>query len=365
MNARPTTTTMARQGESGLALKTQARTFLETIAPDLKTYLAEKKGYERFALNAISEIMSQKKLLTNPSALGAALVKAARYHLTLGREANHCAIVPYYNKDTKTYDLDFQVMVQGMIYVAIRSGIAKIIRADVPYANDKLEINLNDFHNPIRHSPAFGERGASLGAYAVALLPNDLETAVWLDVKHLQAVERCARGTDKPNSPWRRFKTEMWKKVAVRNLMKYLTTMSADGLMDEPLKGVIAEDNDSYDLTAPALADGPEAGNHAALTAMEESDGVIEADEIFSFPVFGGKPVAHDTKEPPKQGPACPVCKQPDVWDAKAKIYRCAVQPEDCSRSAQYVKKKSKPGKKAAQPPLSAKDDSYDDDIPF
>ena len=73
----------------------------------------------------------------------------------------HCYILPYKREAT------FIIGYKGMIDLARRSGHIQSIYAHAVHENDEFEYELG-LHPKLEHKPSHGDRGAFIGAYAVA-----------------------------------------------------------------------------------------------------------------------------------------------------------------------------------------------------
>lgn len=199
------------------------------------------------------------------NSLMAACMKAAQDGLLPdGKEA---ALVPF--KGSVAY----MPMLGGILKKVRNSGELASITAHVVYKNDKFRYWVDTKGEHVEHEPLlFGERGDSIGAYALATTKDG---AVYIEVltnKDLSAIESSSRSKE---GPWSGpFRDEMKKKSAIRRLSKRLP-MSTD------LETVVERDDELYDIT-PQPATEPEPKVVPKKTSSRLSK-VVEA-EIVSEP---------------------------------------------------------------------------------
>jgi len=181
---------------------------------------------------------------------------------------------------------------RGLLDVARRSGEIAAVHADVRCQQDEWEYAI-DTTAPVlvrlKHSPAEGERGEPLGAYAVARLRQGECQAVYLSAEQIGAFRARSRGSDSDTSPWHTDEGSMWKKSACRRLVNLLPRTPELQALREQLT---REDQIEAERTVIAL---PEAAKQIDLSGGEEgtqaepeligaavpADGGLSADEIF------------------------------------------------------------------------------------
>ena len=146
---------------------------------------------------------------------------------TLGFEPinslNQCALIPYHDRKNNRTVLTVQIMYQGYIDLAYRSGILTSIYGDVVREGDKIEFEKGT-NGAIRHvpSPTSWDQQISY-AYVVAHLNNGgMGFEIWPIQKIISHRNRYARGHDKADSPWKTAFDQMAMKTVLKQLMKFL-----------------------------------------------------------------------------------------------------------------------------------------------
>lgn len=143
-----------------------------------------------------------------------------------GREA---ALVPFKGSCTAI------PMVQGLVKMARRSGDVKDIRAHLVYQN---EIDQGRFtyivgdEERLEHDPIlFGDRGAVVGAYAIAKLKDGTLVREFMSIDDVERIRRGAAsqgGSAQPKGIWQNHYDEMVKKTVIRRLVKRLDLSAED-----------------------------------------------------------------------------------------------------------------------------------------
>ena len=142
----------------------------------------------------------------------------------------------------------FQPMYRGLLKLARRSDQLAHIDAHVVYAGDAIELDLGSSPS-VRHTPVLdgSERGAIVGAYAVAETKEGRRYVEWMSHADIEVVRKTSRAGQ--SGPWVDFWPEMARKTVLRRLMKRLPleTMAEHGLrLDseaEPKGAVVIDDS--------------------------------------------------------------------------------------------------------------------------
>lgn len=218
---------------------TSVQQVCQTIAkPEFRERLAQAlppginpDRFQRVVLTAIQQ---------NPSVAGgdrqalynAALRAAADGLVPDGREG---AFVMMGGKPT------WMPMVGGIIKRLATAGIS--IDAQVVHENDEFEQTLGDDAGIHHKAPKLGTpRGAPLGVYAIARLPNGMVMREVMDTDQVEQVRKASRsGT---SGPWKDWWTEMARKTVIRRLAKRLP------ILDPAVSETIQRDDELYDFAA-------------------------------------------------------------------------------------------------------------------
>lgn len=149
-------------------------------------------------------------------------------------------------------------MVGGIIKRLATAGIS--IDAQVVYENDDFEQQLGDEASIHHKAPKLGTpRGAPLGAYAIARLPNGMVMREVMDFDQIEQVRAASRSGN--GGPWKQWWTEMARKTVIRRLAKRLP------ILDPKLAETIQRDDDLYDFAAGNAGEGDTAPQAAHAPA--------------------------------------------------------------------------------------------------
>lgn len=153
----------------------------------------------------------------------AAALEAAEVGLKVdGEEA---ALVGYRDREEGEVIATFQPMYQGLVRLMLRAGALKVESRTVRSGDHfRFRYGLDPL---LEHTPASsGERGDYTHAYAIVWLPGrDAEGRPirQFEVMDLAELEKARSQSKAPQSPaWRNFTGEMYRKVVVRRLRKYV-----------------------------------------------------------------------------------------------------------------------------------------------
>jgi len=263
------------------ALKGSIKQMEQQFAQSLPKHIKPEK-FVRVVMTAIGNNPDLCDLERN--SFFASCLKAAQDGLLPdGKEA---AIVPFGGK------AQYMPMIAGILKKVRNSGELATITAQVIYKNDKFEYWIDMRGEQLKHHPEiFGDRGDPIGVYAQALTKDGGVYIEILTMDQIKAIQSMSKGK---NTPWNGpFKTEMWKKSALRRLSKRLP-MSTD------LESTIQADDNMYDLNAETtVAAEPAAANPTAPNKLnnivnhaENANGQPETIDIKATSTSSQEPAA-------------------------------------------------------------------------
>ncbi|MGB1214944.1 MAG: Rmf/CrpP family protein [Pikeienuella sp.] len=225
-----------------------------------------------------------------------------------GREA---ALVPFKAKQDGAWIEKCQAMpmVFGLVKMVRRSGQVRDIRAHIVYQGEVdqglFEYVVGD-EESLTHKPIlFGERGAAVAAYAIAILTDGNIVREFMSADDIDTVRRSssaqkiyAKGkkpepSDEPIGIWKDWGPEMWKKSVIRRLCKRLDMSSED-----MRRVMVEQDNDMRDVT-PEKELTPlqqKIADAQAIKAAEEAAKTPDTDDIPDADVIP----EGDDNEPPE-----------------------------------------------------------------
>ncbi|MDI6680217.1 recombination protein RecT [Bacillus wiedmannii] len=193
--------------------------YFKKNAPIMAEALPKHMDIDRMSRIALTTIRTNQALreCTFPSLMGA-IMQAVQLGLEPGL-LGHCYLLPFRNNKTQQREVQFIIGYKGMIDLARRSGHIQSIYAHAVYEKDEFEYELG-LHPQLKHKPSFGERGAFIGAYAVAHFKDGGYQMEFMPVSEIE--KRRGRSKSKDFGPWKSDYEEMAKKTVVRAMFKYL-----------------------------------------------------------------------------------------------------------------------------------------------
>lgn len=263
--------TGSKQPPAGPALKPIEKfgQQLDTFKAQLKSVLPPHISIEKFNRIVLTAVqMNQDLLDADRKSLFTSCLKCANDGLLPdGREA---ALVIYKTK-SKDKDTGRDVWTKAVQYLPMIAGIQKRVRNSKSIASLQGFV-IHEFDSfiwrqgldpTLEHTPKFpGERGAMIGAYAVARF-KDVDTPPMFDVmdaNQIAAVRSVSRSAE--YGPWAGpFADQMWIKSVVKRLSKSLATSS-------DIEDLLPNDNDDETLAIAAPA-APATRHVSRLEALE------------------------------------------------------------------------------------------------
>jgi recombination protein RecT len=208
----------------------EVRTAIERMSPQFKAALPAHIPVERFVRTTLTAVQTNPDLINaDRRTLFASATRAAQMGLLPdGREG---AIVTFGGK------CQFMPMLGGVLKLVRNSGELASIDAQIVYKNDKFTYRPGIDLVPAHEPDWFGERGETVGVYAVAKMKDGAAYVEILSKKQVEQVRNVSRA--KASGPWVTWWDEMARKTAIRRLAKRLP-LSTD------LDGVLHEDDELF-----------------------------------------------------------------------------------------------------------------------
>jgi len=174
--------------------------------------------------------------------LAAAVVNVANIGLTLNPAAKEAYLVPRKNTAKNVTEANLQPSYIGLCKLITQAGMVSNIIAQIVHENDQFTLDLADNQRPVIHIPKLRavDRGAVVGAYAMATLANGLKQVEWMDIDGLYEVREMSESwkseARRKYSPWANHEGEMMRKTVVRRLYKYLPRGNGNTLADRAIE---------------------------------------------------------------------------------------------------------------------------------
>ena len=194
---------------------------------------------------------------------GGAIARCAQFGLYPDIRG-HCFLIPRRTGPKvaggRLMEVNFQLGYQGLLELARRSGQIAKFEARVVREADTFAYQYGTTPM-IEHTPARHDAGELVACYAVAWLATSREPQFEVMEKDdVMLVRDRAMNTDRDDSPWRLYESEMWRKTVAIRLCKYL-----------PASTDLADATALDDLSA---ADKPQ---HLAIPGTESAEDAPDA----------------------------------------------------------------------------------------
>jgi len=189
----------------------------------------------RFVRIVRTSITEQPKLCAcEPSTLLTAIIHCATLGLEPGTLLGHAYLLPFNNTKRKRYECQLIIGYKGLITLCSRgSGGIYHVSSDVVYANDEFMVS-RGMDSSIKHCEAQGDRGELVAAYAYLRI-RDVPREDWpfevmrkREILLACAPQMLGKQISDRGGAWRTHESEMWRKSAVRKLLKYSPLASID-----------------------------------------------------------------------------------------------------------------------------------------
>jgi recombination protein RecT len=159
----------------------------------------------------------------SPESVFVAMMQCVNLNIMPGTPEQYAAIIPY-GKEAQ-----FQLMYQGGMELAYRSGVVKTIKADLVFKED--EFDFDDATNYIHHKKNLTiDRTVAkniVAAYAVAKLENGETQFIVMSPSEIAKIKRTVKA-NKPGTPWTDWEEKQVRKTAIKQLLKDLPSSRKD-----------------------------------------------------------------------------------------------------------------------------------------
>lgn len=210
---------------------------------------------------ALTSVMRNPKLAEcTQASLVQCLYDCGSLGLDPGGPLGDAHLIPFNNRRANRVDCQLIVGYQGLVRLVRNTNELASVAAHVIYERDEFMVVLGDDEH-IDHKPYWGEdseRGAMVGAYAIAKFKNGGIQRAIMTRNQIDAIMRRSKSSHKDDSPWKTDYDEMAKKTVLRRLCKLLPKsaelqkaldLDADNFAD-PLSATLLEDPNLLDTTA-------------------------------------------------------------------------------------------------------------------
>jgi recombination protein RecT len=221
---------------------------LTKMAAEIESALPNMVSSERFQRVALTAFSSNPKLQgCEPMSFVAAMMQSAQLGLEPNTVLGQSYLIPYKVKGVPK--VKFEIGYKGLLELAHRTGRVKTIYAHEVKENDTFDIDYGTSRN-LTHKPFIkGDRGESIGYYALYELDNGGQSFLFMSKDEvLKHAKRHSKTYE--SGPWQTDFDAMAKKTVVKQLLKFAPTsveMQKVVAIDESVKSRIDKDMDLVD----------------------------------------------------------------------------------------------------------------------
>lgn len=233
------------------------------VADGSQVQFAKELGY---AMQIIAGSPSLQKCSTE--SLRNAFVNVAGLGLTLNPAMKLAYLVP--RKGKACLDVGYL----GLLHIATMAGCIRAAKAEVVCQNDQFDY-IDAFTQPVHKFNPFAsmnDRGAVVGAYCVAVLPDGLRMVETMSREEIIKIRTASKAGD--DSPWTTWPIEMAKKAVIKRAYK---SWPQKARMSDAVAYINASEGIDFDAT-PAVRARPSA---AAIAQAAQNVGVPAEGQAF------------------------------------------------------------------------------------
>jgi phage RecT family recombinase len=181
------------------------------------TQIVGSKWGNEFMLNLTVISRNEPRIAKcSPESIIKALKACIDCRLMPNTYAQHAMVAPYWNSRNNTYELQFQLMKNGLIELARKSGQIRAINAELVFQGDEFDVELGT-ERRLHHKPDYStdrtDASKVTHAYMTAVLENGERTFEVVARTELDKIKKVATA-GKKGSPWDDWEPEMQKKTA-------------------------------------------------------------------------------------------------------------------------------------------------------
>lgn len=208
------------------------------------------------------------------------LTTCAQLGLSPSGRLGSAYLIPYNGKCTLV------VGYKGYVDLAYRSGDVVGFQAQVVYENDQFEWE-EGLEPKLRHIRCEdADPGPLRAVYAVGALRGGYKTFVVMNGREVNAIRQRSPGAKKTSSPWHTDTAEMWKKTAIRRLIKLLplSPQKAVGLnRAQEVEDATWEEIDPMAREEDTAGEQPAAAPKSGMSQLQKTLGEGQQGETLEF----------------------------------------------------------------------------------
>lgn len=164
-------------------------------------------------------------------------------------DSKEAVLLPYWDKEAKTFLANYQPMVYGVVKRMKELGSVFNIVCEIVCQKDTFSFNAADPDSLVHTWDVFSDspRGETRAAYVI--FRDDQKRVMHREIMTLAELQSVRNASKAPNSPaWRNFEGEMYQKAVLRRGSKYIS------INNDKIRALIERQDALFDLNAsPAV----------------------------------------------------------------------------------------------------------------
>lgn len=198
--------------------KGELKQWFDKNTPAMAALWGNVEDAKRMYLSFINAANKNPKILEcTKETIQQSLMEACEMRLYPGLQ--ECAMVPYWNGKKKCMELQFQPQYQGLVKLAMNTRVVKTVDAEVVYDNDVFDWEKGS-NAHLTWKRAKGARGNRYAVWAMFTLEDGEERFVVMYEEDVAKIKARSKNADSEHSPWNTDTDAMWKKTAVKQVLK-------------------------------------------------------------------------------------------------------------------------------------------------
>ncbi|MCL4735359.1 MAG: recombinase RecT [Candidatus Omnitrophica bacterium] len=317
----------------GLTVKQKTfKDLIEKAKSNITDILPKHLSPERLARTMLLAMTRQPLLYEcSVESILQAFLTCAELGLEPGWIRGHMYLIPFWNSKLRGYECQTIPGYRGLMRLARNSTDISYFTSRIVYAGDKFQV-VYGLNEGLLHEPCLDDnRGPAMCVYAVAHWRSGERQFEVLTRSQVESIKNRSRSRDKSGNivgPWLTDEDEMWRKTAVRRLVKYME-------LSETLERAIDLDDAQYATTrGPERASVDMAG---LLNAPQDRSPVIDLGQI--KPAEPSAPAPEETND---DSPGWPMDEPP--WDQSSQDIQPVQELQEKPKKAKSSKPEKSPG---------------------
>jgi recombination protein RecT len=217
--------------KSLVAIDKVAGEFLQKFGKSLENYAMRNYDHSTFLKSAMIALIGNKNLSEalkteqGKMSIFDALRYASTTGLSLNPQEGKAALIGYKTSDGK-HIINYQIMKNGMVDLAMESGKVEFITSDYVMENDSFEISKSIDGDKYNFIPATKNRGEIIGFFAALKMKSGHTHIKWMTIEEIEKIRDNYSANwkhKKQDSPWGKSFSGMGIKTVLKALLRNIS----------------------------------------------------------------------------------------------------------------------------------------------